>query len=418
MFFKYIYNYIKSKLRKFILGKKTNRLNSQDKRNKENRKKLTYGSNNNVIYGSVEEKKEEEKQKEEKNPNLVLLRRLPQHQTPISSTSTQIESISPLTPHYSQPSPTYTSPFSSKMKTLRTTLFAKKNKHHNDNSEGSTNRATAPPCYLDGQFYNLVNEGKSAGGLLPFFDANNNNQSRNRHMDSQVNIRSGSGHSLGDNSSNNHSQFQYQESLSRHALSKNNKNALSPNDIGGNNASSHTGGSGKPRSPFPLGNSNYANSILITKNNREKYNMFSPSLSELNFSNQYKLVSFDFDESLHSNSHHSSSPFSRGGYGSISTSNSSKSITADSSSVNPNANNEWLAYNTIFLFQNTKSLWKIVSILMAQEEHSKVMNMPTHPDKRVDDNYKIDDTTIYKETMHKKMIKCSPPEYVNFAFKQ
>jgi len=304
------------------------------------------------------------------------------------------------------------------MKTLRTTLFAKKNKHHNDNSEGSTNRATAPPCYLDGQFYNLVNEGKSAGGLLPFFDANNNNQSRNRHMDSQVNIRSGSGHSLGDNSSNNHSQFQYQESLSRHALSKNNKNALSPNDIGGNNASSHTGGSGKPRSPFPLGNSNYANSILITKNNREKYNMFSPSLSELNFSNQYKLVSFDFDESLHSNSHHSSSPFSRGGYGSISTSNSSKSITADSSSVNPNANNEWLAYNTIFLFQNTKSLWKIVSILMAQEEHSKVMNMPTHPDKRVDDNYKIDDTTIYKETMHKKMIKCSPPEYVNFAFNE
>lgn len=312
------------------------------------------------------------------------------------------------------------------MKTLLPSFRSnKKSKNRdNDTSEGSTNRQILPPVYLDGLFYQPSQDYSSGGasGALGrafggFFD-HNNNQSNNQ-SNYQYSVRSNSNNSIlsshknsqrdNNNDSYHHdSQGQYDNLGQEYSSNSSRRKPMGQFPSGHSAhsglsalASSHSGQSGLHPSQSghltsiggntgsgtfaSLGLTQGSNSIPITKNNREKYLLLAPGLNDMNFGNHHKLVTFGY---------------------------------SDDERRNNNDSNEWLAYNSIFLFQNTKSLWKIVSILMTQEEHSKVMNAPTHPDKRTDESYKRDDTIYFKETQFKSKIKCSAPEYINFSFNE
>lgn len=275
----------------------------------------------------------------------------------------------------------------------------------NDNSENTKSIDTLPPPYLDGLYYQQI-ESKN-NHLLNFFDHNNNNSNY------QLSVKSSSQSSL----------------LKQHATAPTNPNVYD----------SGTGSSLQPAATAPHGTStgrklssnpmtltgitqSHHNSIPINKSNREKFILMDPKLSELNFTNHHKLVTFGVTEK-NANQNNinqletlSLSSNSQANFSSHSNLFSHQNI----HDINTNSNNEWLAYNTIFIFQNTRSLWKIVQILIPQEEHSKVMNAPTHPDKRMDENYKIDDTIYFKETQFNsgRKIKCSAPEYINFTFNE
>ena len=97
------------------------------------------------------------------------------------------------------------------MKSLfRKTISASKNQaNNNDHSDSFGNKNIAPPCYLDGSFYTLLDKEqvKSSSSFSLFQSSKSRdsgkNQNQNEKDNYQMSLRQGSTNSLDNNNNNN-----------------------------------------------------------------------------------------------------------------------------------------------------------------------------------------------------------------------